>query len=245
MNLEGKTAIVTGGSGGIGGEIAKGLASDGAKVLLTYSSNAEQAEVIASGIKEKGGNAEIYKCDLTSDLSIKELFETAKTRLGAIDIVVNNAGVAVLTPFAELNADHYEQIFSVNVRAVALSMHYTMSYIAQGGRIINVSSSTVKRPFAGLALYAASKAAVNTLTEIGALEFGHLEVTVNAVMPGPTVPGMFERMPPEMHQTEAQRSPFKRLGRAEDIAEVVCFLASDAAKWITGQIICVDGGAYL
>lgn len=244
MKLSKKTALVTGGSGGIGAAIARQLASEGAVVTLTYNGNKSRADEVVEDIVQAGGNASAQKLNLNDLDEISSVFTAIKGEQNGIDILVNCAAIAALTPLRELNMEAYERVFSTNVRSILWILHLAFTHISAGGRIINISSATVRRPSAGTSVYTSSKAAVNSITEIASKELGELGITVNALMPGPTVPGMFENMPESVKDAEAQRSPFKRLGSAKDIADVVTFLASDDARWITGQVISADGGSY-
>ncbi len=244
MKLEGKIALVTGGSGGIGAAISGRLAAGGATVNLTYRSNRSNADLVVSKIGASNGKAFAHQCDLNQIDEVTSLFKEVKESHGKIDILVNCAGIAALTPLSDLKIEDYDRVFSVNVRSLIWATHLAFSHLSPNGRIINISSATVKRPSAGIGVYIASKAAVNSLTEVASKEFGELGITVNAIMPGPTIPGMFQNMPDHIKELEAKRSPFNRVGTAEEIADVVSFLSSEEGRWITGQIIAVDGGSY-
>lgn len=176
---------------------------------------------------------------------IRRLFKEASDRYGQIDILVNNAGIAVQSTIAETTESDYEKVFAVNVKGVLFALQEATKYIQDGGRIINVSSSTTVYPSPGLAVYAASKAAEKIFTEVLAQEIGDREITVNSIMPGPTIPGMFAGVDTETQKQAAKLSPFNRLGKPQDIADVVAFLVSEEARWITGQHILVNGGATM
>lgn len=156
-----------------------------------------------------------------------------------------NAGFGRGGTIAEVTEEDYEAVFSINVKGVLFALQQAAKKIQDNGRIINVSSTTTVYPSPGLAIYAASKNAIKMFTEILAQEIGDRGVTVNTILPGPTIPGMFDNMPQEVHEQAANSSPFNRIGRTEDIADVVAFLASDDARWITAQHIIANGGAKI
>ena len=158
---------------------------------------------------------------------------------------MNNAGIARAGLVADVTEEDYEAIFNLNVRGVLFCLKEAARCIESGGRIINITSSTTVYPGAGQAIYAASKAAVGIFTQVLAQELGERQITVNSVVPGPTSPGMFDNAPLEHRKIAAQSSPLGRLGTPDDIAEVVAFLASDKARWLTGQNIVTNGGAKI
>lgn len=241
-SLSGKVAIITGASGGIGRAIAERLAKDGATVVINYGRSAEEAENLVQFIKANGGQSLAVQADISKRADIRNLFQQTIDKFGQLDILVNNAGIANAAPVAEVTEDQFDQVFA-NVRGVLFTLQEAARQINNGGRIVNVSSSTTLYPAAGLAVYIASKAAVNSFTEVLALELGERGITVNSVVPGPTTPGMFAKRPIEEQQAAAASSPFGRIGRAEDIADVVAFLVSEESRWITGQHIVANGGA--
>ena len=182
---------------------------------------------------------------------IRRLFALTIQHFGQLDILVNNAGIGLVAPIAEVTEDEYDKVFNVNVRGVLFALQEASKCLKDGGRIVNVSSTTTLYPDAGMAVYAASKAAIKLFTAVMAREVGDsvsadlsvLNITVNTVTPGLTIPGMFGNMPPEIQQQAAASSPFNRLGTPQDIADVVAFLVSEEARWLTGQDICANGGA--
>lgn len=244
-NLDGKVALVTGASGGIGSAIAKGLAAQGALIIVHYSRGADAAQEVVAAIEAEGGRAIALQANLSNIADIPRLFQEITGRLGKLDILVNNAGIARGGLLAEVTQEDYEAVFDLNVRAVLFCSQEAARYIGNGGRIINISSSTSVYPHAGSTIYAASKAAVRMFTQVLAQELGERQITVNSVVPGPTSPGMFDNAPVEHQKVAAQSSPLGRLGTPEDIAEVVVFLASEKARWLTGQDIVVNGGAKI
>ena len=243
-DLMGKVAIVTGGSRGIGRGIAERLGRDGAYVVVNYSGSEQAANEVVDAISDAGGKSISIQGDLSNVAAIHTLFAKTIDYFGKLDILVNNAGIAGVTGSIEkTTVADYEQVFNLNVRGVLFSLQEAAKHMANGGRIVNISSTTTLYPQPKTAVYAASKAAVKLLTQVMAQEVGNREITVNTVTPGPTVPGMFSRLSPEYQQQAAASSPFNRLGTPQDIADIVAFLVSEEARWITGAEICANGGA--
>jgi 3-oxoacyl-[acyl-carrier protein] reductase len=243
IKLEGKVAIVTGSSRGIGQAIAQRLAQDGATVVINYRHSAEEAKNLVSTIEKNGGKALALQADISQVTDIRRLFQQTCDRFGGLDILVNNAGIGSIAPIAEVTEADLDTVFNVNVRGVLFALQEAARRINDGGRIVNVSSSTTIYPAAGLAVYIASKAAVKSFTDVLALELGERGITVNSVVPGPTTPGMFDKRPIEEQKAVAASSPLGRIGHAEDIADIVAFLVSEESRWITGQHILANGGA--
>ncbi|MEL6164191.1 MAG: glucose 1-dehydrogenase [Cyanobacteria bacterium J06641_2] len=240
-----KVAIVTGSSKGIGRAIAQRLAEDGATVVINYARSGDKAEEVVATIKQNGGKAIAVQADMGKIPDIESLFEHTIEQFGKVDILVNNAGVGAGGTIAEVTEEDYEKVFSVNVKGVLFALQQAAKNLENNGRVINVSSTTTIYTSPGLAIYAASKNAIKMFTEILAQEIGNRGITVNTVLPGPTSPGMFDSMPSEVQEEAANSSPFKRIGSGEDIADVVAFLASDDARWITSQHITANGGAKI
>ncbi len=237
--LNGKVALVTGGSRGIGRAIAQRLAEDGAAIALTYHHHAEAAEQVAAGIRAAGGSAVALHAELDRAEDLTPLFDAAERELGRIDIVVANAGTFLFKPIAEVRASDFEQAFAVNARGSLLTLAEAARRLPSGGRIIGVSTLLTIQPREGLGLYAASKAAVEQFVKALAREIGPRGITVNAVSPGPTDTDM---VAPARRESAPKETPLRRLGQPRDIADVVAFLASEEARWITGQIIGTNGG---
>lgn len=244
-SLANKVAIVTGASSGIGQAIAERLGQDQATVIVNYAHSADKAQAVVEHIEQAGGNAIALQADMGQVADIRRLFQDTRDRFGQIDILVNNAGIAVRSSIADVTEEDYEKIFAVNVRGVLFALQEAAKHITDGGRIVNISSSVTVYPSPGLSVYAASKAAEKIFTEILAKEIGDRYITVNSVMPGPTIPGMFDNADPETQKQAASLSPFNRLGKPQDIADVVAFLVSEDARWITGEHILVNGGATI
>jgi 3-oxoacyl-[acyl-carrier protein] reductase len=241
--LEGKVALVTGGSRGIGAAITLRLAADGAKVAVNYNNDKGAAEKIVAEATGLGAKAVAFKANVSSAEDTNRLIEEVTKALGKIDILVNNAGVYAVKPIEEVDAEHYTHLFDVNVKGVILTTVAALKKMSDGGRIISISSLAAKGTMPGSSVYSATKAALETLTRIWAQELGKRRITVNAVAPGTTATDMLEQgLPEELKQMITAKTALGRIGQPEDIADVVAFLASDDARWVTGHSISCDGG---
>lgn len=237
--LDGKTALVTGASRGIGRAIAERLGRDGAAIALHHLDEPRQAAEIADAINGAGGKAVALTADLRRTGDIEALFDAAERALGRVDIVVANAGVNMSRPVADTSEADFEFIFGVNARGTFFTLREAARRVPEGGRIVALSSNMVVEGRPGVALYAASKAAVEQFVRILAKELGPRAVTVNAVAPGPTDTQMVSQL---SRDTAPAVTPLGRLGQPRDIADVIAFLATEDAGWITGQVIGVNGG---
>lgn len=238
-----KVAIVTGASGGIGSEITRRLAADGIAVMIVYSKSKDAAEKLLHSISAVGGQATMFRADVLKPDEIRAAFQATIDRFGRIDYVVNNAGVIAPGVVADVTKEAYDTVFDVNVRGALFVLKEAAKWLQDGGRVINTSSTMVGAPIAGSALYAASKAALEAFSRVLSKELGTRGITVNALRLGATIPGMFAKAPPERQAAFAAASPFKRIGMPQDAADVIAFLVSEGGRWITGQVITVDGGA--
>jgi len=240
--LQGKIAVVTGGSRGIGAAIALRLAQDGATVAISYNSNKAAADKVVAKIEELGNKAIAVKANASSQQDNQTLVNEVK-KLGKIDILVNNAAIAEMGPIDTVGIDQYERLFDTNVKGVVASTLAALPNFNDGGRIINISSGAARASIGGFSLYSATKAALEALTRVWAQDLGKRRITVNAVAPGTTLTEMLESaMDSNAQAMFVEKTALGRLGQPEDIADVVAFLASDDSRWVTGKTIDADGG---
>jgi 3-oxoacyl-[acyl-carrier protein] reductase len=240
--LAGRRALVTGASRGIGAEIVRRLAADGAAVAFTYGASAAEAEKLAAEVNESGGTAVAIQADSTDPQQVAASVDRAAAELGGLDVLVNNAGVATIHDVESFPLDEFDRLVAVNVKAVFVASQRALAHLQSGGRIINIGSINADRlPAPGLAVYGMTKAAVAGLTRGLARDLGPRNITVNNVQPGPIATDM---NPDEGEFAEAakQMMPLGRYGKASDIAGVVSFLAGPESGFVTGAHWNVDGG---
>ena len=246
LKLKGKVAIVTGASKGIGAGIAKELAAEGVKVVVNYASSQEGAERVVSEIIADGGQAIPVKGSVAIAEDVKALFETAKNAYGAIDIVVNNAGIFKFEPIEAISAEEFHNHFNTNVLGPILMTQQALNHFPEtGGSIINISSGASLNPGPNSSLYSATKSAVDALTKAFAKELAARKIRVNTVAPGATETEGAHRlgfMGGDMEKHIVSLTPLGRVGQPDDVAKVVVFLASDAAGWVTGDRVNASGG---
>lgn len=241
--LKGKVALVTGAGRGIGREIALRLARDGASVIVHFSSSEAGAQDTVTSIQSAGGQAVACRADLAKRVEVQAMFSTIDRSPGRIDIVVNSAGVSGGGALAELVEEQLDWMLGVNLRGPLFVASEAARRLTEGGRIINIASSLGEFPMAGSGIYSATKVALESFTESWAKELGRRGVTVNTVIPGATSPGMMDTAPEGARSFFEKASPFGRIGRAEEIAAVVAFLASPEASWVSGAHVLANGAA--
>lgn len=242
MELAGKVALVTGGSGGIGSEIARHLSRMGAQIVIHYGGNKSAADAVVAEIAAAGGNAIAIQADFGSLSELRSLFAAADDAFSRLDILVNNAGVAMQRLIADVAEEEYDRLWALNTKAYFFCMQEAAKRLPNGGRIINIGSGAAYSNRAATSIYAASRAAIQSYTRVASVELGARGITVNSVSPGPVSPGVFDELPPEMQERVRAMAVLGRIGTPDDIAGIVGFLACDAARWITGQDILATGG---
>jgi 3-oxoacyl-[acyl-carrier protein] reductase len=243
MFLAGKTALVTGAATGIGKAIATELAAAGARVVVNHPHTPDSAAAVVADIAAAGGAALAVAADISDRAEYHAMVQRLLGEYGRWDVLVNNAAVAVTKPFPQITEEEFDRSFAVNVKGVFHGLQLAWEHLADGGRIITISSSTTALMLPGYAVYDATKGAVEQFTHILAKEFGPRGITVNAVSPGATETETYRTGKSEQFLASLEAmSAFGRLGRPAEIAAVVAFLASDAAGWVTAQNIRVNGG---
>jgi 3-oxoacyl-[acyl-carrier protein] reductase len=238
-----KVAIVTGASRGIGAAVAERLATDGFTVIVNYSGDAKPAAALAAKIEGSGGRALAVKADVGNAAAVQAMFDQAEKTFGGIDILVNNAGIMKLATVADSDEAMFDQQIAVNLKGSFNTMREAARRLREGGRIVNFSTSVVGTRLETYGVYAATKAAVETITAILAKELRGRNITVNAVAPGPVATDLFLiGKSPELIERMAKMNPMERLGTPEDIASVVAFLVGPDGGWINGQVLRANGG---
>ncbi|AJD42307.1 short-chain dehydrogenase protein [Rhizobium gallicum bv. gallicum R602sp] len=238
-----KVALVTGASRSIGAAIAQRLAKDGFTVVINYSGNAAPAEELAQKIEQAGGRALTAKADVSDPEAVRQMFDGAQAAFGGIDVLVNNAGIMMLSSIADADDANFDRQVSVNLKGTFNTLREAGKRLRNGGRIINLSTSVVGVKLETYGVYAATKAAVEMLTAIMSKEMRGRNITVNAVAPGPTATDLFlNGKSDELVARMAKMNPLERLGSPEDIAAAVSFLAGADGSWINGQVLRANGG---
>lgn len=243
--LAGKVALVTGASRGIGRAVAERLGADGAHVVVNYRTEHKQADAATARIQKNNVRAVAVQADVSKTEDIRKLFKTAIDQFGALDILVNNAGIALphRPSIEEVTDEEYDRLFAVNARGVFMSLREAARWVADGGRIVNLTSTVNAMALPGYSVYAGTKAAVEIWTKTFAKELSGKRITVNAVAPGPVETELFNEGKTEADkQRMAEMCPLGRLGQPADIARVVAFLAGPDGGWVNGQILLANGG---
>lgn len=239
-------AIVTGGGTGIGRAICLRLAHDGFRVVVAYAHSAAGAEETVARIQATGGTAFAQRADITDEAAVIELFAHTQTRYGQIDAVINNAGIGYMKAFTETSLNTFDRIFAVNARGSFTMLREAARCLQDGGRIVNISSDITSANPECMALYAGSKAAMETFSKVLARELAPRLITVNCISPGMVDTPMLEQGNAEnLRMIGAKLAAMQRLGQPEDIADAVAMLVSRDGRWITGQNIRVDGGTLI
>ena len=244
--LQGKVAVVTGASKGIGAGIARALGEAGASVVVNFASDKAGAEKVVADITAKGGQAVAVRGDVSKSSDVKQLFEETRKRFGKLDILVNNAGVYKFTPLEETSEAEYQRQFGINVwGTIQATREAVPLFGSDGGSVINISSIVSRMGIPGSAIYAGSKGALDTITQVLASELGPRKIRVNSINPG-----MVESegthtagfIGSDFQKNVEAQAPLGRIGQPEDVAKVAVFLASDDAGWLTGERISASGG---
>jgi 3-oxoacyl-[acyl-carrier protein] reductase len=242
-NQSNRVAIVTGASRGIGAAIAERLAKDGFTVVINYAGSQPEAEALATKIEAAGGRALSAKADVSDPEAVRRMFDAAETAFGGVDVLVNNAGVMQLASFADADDAAFNRMIAINLKGTFNGLREAARRLRNGGRVINFSTSVVGTKLENYGIYAATKAAVETMTAILAKEMRGRNITVNAVAPGPTATDLFlNGKSPELIERMAKSAPLERLAQPSDIAGTVSFLAGPDGGWINGQVLRANGG---
>lgn len=243
MSLSGKTALVTGASRGIGRAIALRLARDDARVIVHFNRDQNAAQSVVQEIERAGGKAASIQADIADLEAVKIMFSGLQTPFERLDIVVNNAGWASFAPLPDVTTEEFDALFHLNVRGLFFVTQEAVKRLNEGGRIVNISSGITRVNAAGGSVYAATKSAVEAFTRCWSADLAARQITVNTVSPGMTETDLMrEVVPPQALEGMIAQTPLGRLGTPSDIADVVAFLCSDEARWLTAQNLLANGG---
>lgn len=241
--LQNKVAIVTGASRGIGADIAQTLAAAGAKIIVNYVRNVAAADAVCAAITEAGGECLAVKADVSDPAAVSLLFTRTIEYFGQADILVNNAGILIFKKIADTSDAEFDKIIDINLKSVFYTLREAAVRLADNGRVVNISSSVTRLMLPKYGSYAATKGAVEQLTRIFAREMGEKGITANTVSPGPIYTELFREGKSEQDISRmADMAALGRIGETDDIAQIVLFLVSEEARWITGQDIGANGG---
>ena len=242
-NANGKVAIVTGGSRGIGAAIAERLAGDGFTVVINYAGGAAEAEALAGKIEKAGGRAITAQADVSDPAAVARMFDMADAAFGGVDVLVNNAGIMRLAAIAEADDALFDSQVAINLKGTFNTLREASRRLRNGGRIVNLSSSQTAMLSPSYGLYAATKAAVEAMTHVLSKELRGRNITVNAVAPGPTATKLFlDGKTPQLIDHLTKLAPLERLGQPTDVAAAVSFLVGPDGAWINGQVLRANGG---
>jgi 3-oxoacyl-[acyl-carrier protein] reductase len=243
--LKNKVAVVTGASKGIGAGIAKGLAAEGAAVVVNYATSKEGAEKVVAEIKAKGGKAVAVQGDVGKAADVEKLFAETKKAFGRLDVLVNNAGVYEFVPIGDVTEKHFHRLFDTNVLGPILATREAAKYLGEGGSVINVGSTASTSGTATSAVYSATKGALDSVTRVLASELGPKKIRVNSINPGPVeTEGVHAAgfIGSDFLKGAIARTPLGRIGQPEDFGPIAVFLASDESGWLTGETLLASGG---
>ena len=249
QRFESKTVVVTGGGGGIGGATCRRFAREGARVAV-YDMNLEAAEKVAAGIRDAGGQAQAFRCDITDRASVDKAVEATQQSLGPIDVLVNNAGWDVFKPFTKTEPAQWDKLIAINLTG-ALHMHHAVlpgMAARKAGRIVNIASDAARVGSSGEAVYAACKGGLVAFSKTIAREHARHGITVNVVCPGPTDTALFADYkegagnPEKLMEAFTRSIPLGRIGQPDDLPGAILFFAGDDAGFVTGQVLSVSGG---
>ena len=242
-DLQNKVAIITGSSRGIGAEIARRLAAAGARVVINYVSRGEAAYSVHESIKASGGESLVVQADLRISTEVHRLFDETIEHFGRVDILINNAGVLIFKKFSEISDEEFDRVMDSNVKGVFYALREASTRLSDGGRVVTVSSTVTRMLLPKYGAYAASKGAIEQLTRVFAKEMGERGITANIVSPGPVNTELFTTGKTEQDiERISAMSVLNRVGETGEIAELVLFLVSNKAGWVTGQNISASGG---
>lgn len=239
--LTGKVALVTGAGRGIGRAIAERLGEEGAAVIVNYNVSESLALEVVSTIVARGGRALALQADMSKLAEIRRLFQEVEEHFGQLDILVNNAGLGLLRPTAEMTEEEFDRLFTLNTKGTFFALQEAARRMRDGGRIVSLSTGATIAITPGFGAYAGSKAAVEQFSLALSKELGSRGITVNTVLPAIVDTGTLV-LPNEVIAQLIQQTPLGRLGQPRDIADIIAFLVSDQARWITGQTLRVGGG---
>ncbi|RKH88677.1 SDR family oxidoreductase [Corallococcus sp. AB045] len=238
-----KTALVTGGSRGIGAAVAERLARDGFNVIVNYAGSRDAAEALVRRIEAAGGRALSIQADVADPTAFPRMFDAAEAAFGGVDVLVNNAGIGKFIRFTDFDDALFDQHVAVNIKGTFNGLREAARRLRDGGRVINFSTSVIGLRMENYGVYSATKAAVETMSAVLSKELRGRNITVNCVAPGPTATELFfDGKSPELVDRMAKLNPLERLGTPEDIAASVAFLAGPEGGWINGQVLRANGG---